>query len=397
MARVSRSSLVRNVARFEEGAVSGFLIDNIKLSFSPRAPRLRAQIARGAPLLEPSSIRDTTAVGLSYAAPTSVVHRGNEHVLTWETSAGNHQQGLGAFRRGRTATLTVDTNPIRAVRRALSRPEQRRHDAERDNYLDPRVLEPPQAQARCFDALKEIVRSARGDYIRIVSGLFGADLAESDVLVSVNLIEIAWDALAPFHASLVPAFLARVWKRRLDAGRRDYHPKELARNKFSDGGDGVLKAEDGRGLVMKLYGKTADVARFEVQLTGDRAKGLTGRRLAPDDWDAFVESLRDIATQVYPHILAVQEEAAAPPIVSVHEVFPLLGRDPIDRYIVGELLAGNRVKRRGQSDYRRLVALRSRGVVMRGPGKGWWSATHKFAEVAEVLRIAQSINERRAS
>jgi hypothetical protein len=390
--RASRFSLARNFARFQEADVSRFLIDNLKVSFSPRNPGLRTRIARKQPVVAPSAINDTSDLGLSYIAGTSVTHRGNEHVLRWRWGSAVRQQGLGAFRAGKTATLTVDTNPIRAVRLALSLPDRRRHDRNVDNYLDPRVVPAEIAHSECLDALDAVVHRERRDYTQIVSGLFGVDLGEGDVAVTVNSIELAWDVLVPYHAHLVPTFLAKAWKRRLNDGRRVFWLDEV-----SEGGDGVLKAQDGQGLVLKMYAKTADVARFEVQLTGKRARELVGRRLAPDDRVGFVDVLKAIAAQVFPRILAVQAEAVAPPVVPVQEVFTLLSRDPVDRYIVGALLAGNRVKSRGQSDYRRFVWLRGAGIVVRGPGKGWWSGTPALAEVAEVLRIAQSINKRKAS
>lgn len=416
MSRRSRSSIVRGVACFPGDGAASFAIDDFKLSLSPRDRGLRTRLARQHLVIDPLKIRDTIALGLDDPAKVRVVRPGGEACLGWEAGGAYFQQALGAAFGARSTTLVVGWNPLRAVRSVLSAEDKRPLDPAVTNYIDPRVVPADEVKKRCLGAVAAFLTRIRGEYVRIIEKLFGVRIAPEDVLVSVNVIELAWDVYSPFLAQQVPSFLAPSWKLRLPEGRRVFRvvsvtesgdgaleavgrvsePDE-ADEGVAAGRGGVLKGRDKKGLILKLYAKTLHVARFELQLSGKSARSFLGRALDPASEESFADQLETIATVTYPRILAVQAEAASSPVVSVMELIAGLCGDESASYVLGALLANGRVKNRGQQDYRRLLRLRARGFVKPGPGKGWWSCTDALAEVSRLLLVAQSASERRSS
>src|SRR5690349_14712480 len=114
---MKRTALVHNIAVFDEEAMAEMFVDNMKLTFSPYPLGVRSRSAFDGC----SGIEHTTALGVGFDADVKLVWRGDGPVLQWTYEDVVFQQRLGPTRRGPMSglTMTVDMNPIRALRRSI--------------------------------------------------------------------------------------------------------------------------------------------------------------------------------------------------------------------------------------------------------------------------------------
>lgn len=373
MSELSRTTLAKRIGAFEPHYAQQFLIDNVKLTFSPASDVTRAKIWGAPHALAPSALTNAAQLGLRSSASLAVRPGPGGFALCWKGESCAFRQGL---RGGRFSdrTLICDFNPIRIVRKARSIAEQRQHDPIPDNYLDPRVVPREVVHHECMHVFEAAVRERSADYCAIVERLWGVALKPSEVLVSVNVIELAWDAVVPGHASLLSTLFWDGWKRSFTEPRQAF---EVPRLEFSAAG--MLKALGKNDEILKLYGKTVDQVRFEAQLTKDTAKNIIGRRFNPGCPSEFRSALVDVADAVFPTILAVQAASITPEVPNLFDVARAVGASPAMSYVLDRLIHFGIVKTRGQADYKILRRLRARGIVNIGPERGFWSLTDEGA------------------
>ena len=228
--------------------------------------------------------------------------------------------------------------------------------------------------------LDERVREHTDDYCAIVRCLWGIELTPPEVLVSVNVIELAWDAVAPGQASLTASLFWDAWKRSFRGGRQVF---DLKRLEFH--ADGMLKALGEADEILKLYAKSEDLVRFEAQLTKATAKKILGRRLDPTDSGAFRRGLSVTANEIYKCLVEVQALAVQPQAPNPLLAASGIGANPAARFVLVQLLQFGLVKVHGQAEYKALRDLRARGLVRIGLGKGNWSLTDDAAEAFSVV------------
>ena len=379
MPKLSRRTLVAPIGAFEPHYARQFLIDNVKLSFSASSDATRARILSAPHAVSPSSLTNTGQLGLRSLAAVRFRRGSAGPGLCWKDRGVIFRQGVRGGYSDRT--LVCDFNPIRAVRQARPVGEQRQHAGIPDNYLDPRVVPREVAHEECLRVFDGCVREGREEYCAIVERLWGIELRPHEVLVSVNVIELVWDALVPGQASLATSLFWDGWKRALREPRKIF---DIARLEFF--GDGMLKAVGKNDEILKLYGKTEDQVRFEAQLTKAMAKKVLGRRIDPGDPIAIRLALAEVADAVYPTILAVQQASITPKAPNLLTLASGIGASPSARYVLGRLVQFGTVKTRGQADYKALRQLRKRGFVQIGPDKGFWSLTDEAAATVDALR-----------
>jgi hypothetical protein len=380
MSKLSRRTLVSGIGTFISDDEPWFLIDNVKLVFSPSFP-IRSKLRHARPLVDFRALVATDELGLKDSFPVTFGSGPRGPAFTWKSASAKYRQEIG-WGMCPCPTLVADSNAIRVVRSDLSPGDEYRHQKFPDNYIDPRVMSRRDAHERCLRFLNEWVTECCKNYCATVKALWNVTLEVSEVLVSVNVIELAWDARTRAGlASLACKFFRDVWKRSLANAVEAF---EIDRLEFQ--ADGVLKARGRTGEILKLYAKTNDLVRFEAQLTKHNGKKIAGERLDPTDAAAFSRALRAIAKEVYSPFLQMQLRALSPPVPALSDLFDGAPSTEPFRYVQNALLLLGVVKTRGQADYKVLTRLRERGLVRIGPGKGYWSATDAVAETLGVLR-----------
>lgn len=392
MASTSRSALYGAVARFRPEDGEFFLVDNIKVAFSPSTAALRARFVCAEPALVPGDLSDTTQLGLEESAPLEVRDSRRGIEISWASSGAKFQQSLGHFGRRGNVTLTADWNPLRAIRSGLSEAQQRAHERE-DNYLDRRVIGLAEGQSLCFAALENAIARWQVDYARILRTVWALPIEPEDVHVSLNMIEIAWDALTPHTASLGARLFLHEWNRSIAESKHAFEVERLEHYP-----DGALRSIGIGGEQLKLYRKTHDFLRFEAQISRKagnkilRAACEKADKPSPidlDDLPTFFQNLGTIARRVYPTILGVQEATMIPPPSGVARMLSKMARKSFERDVVDSILNNGTVKCRDQNMYRFLRTLSRDGLVQKGPGKGMWSATRSFDQELRLLRRAR--------
>lgn len=393
MAKTSRSALFGAVARFREEDGPFFLPDNVKIAFSPSNAALKARFFRANPVLSVGDLRDASQLGLGETVPLELRASNRGLEICWTASGANFQQSLGHFGGRRNVTLTADWNPIRAVRAGLAAAQQRAHNEHVGNYLDRRVIGLAEGQTACFAALEAAVPKWLADYCRILQTLWGAPIGPEQVHVSLNLVELAWDALTPDTASLGARLFLHEWNTFIARAKHAFIVDRLEHD-----ADGALRGIGASGEQLKLYRKTQDFLRFEAQITrksglkilkGACEKSESHTKLDLDDLPGFIRDLTTIAARVYPTILGVQQSVMLPPPVGLPLLLAKMARKPFERDVVDGLLNNGAVKCGNQNMYRFLRDLQRDGLVQIGPGKGVWSATRTFAQELRLLRRAR--------
>lgn len=238
------------------------------------------------------------------------------------------------------------------------------------------------------------------DYRRILQTLWGVPIGPEQVHVSLNLIELAWDALTPDTASLGARLFLHEWNTSIARAKHAFIVDRLEHD-----ADGALRGIGASGEQLKLYRKTQDFLRFEAQIThksglkilkGACEKSESHTKLDLDDLPGFIRDLTTIAARVYPTILGVQQSVMLPPPVGLPLLLAKMARKPFERDVVDGLLNNGAVKCGNQNMYRFLRDLQRDGLVQIGPGKGVWSATRTFAQELR-LPVARAKTNRNGS
>jgi len=369
--------MVRGILPFKPGDARHFLIDNVKFAFSPFSPSLRGKLLTARPVVDLKAVTSKRQLGLE--KPGKVEAREYARGISWKDEQGGFQQGIGAGPNS-SRTLVGDFNPLRAIRSSLSASELRRHDKKPDNYVDPRVIPREKTHRDCLSILERWVEERSVDYCAIVKSLWGLELKPYEVLVSVNVMELAWDAVAEGGARLITKLLSEHWNRAFANSKLAF---EIFRTEIA--ADGSLRGFGRDGEALKLYRKAQDLVRFEVQFSKGNARKMLGHRLDPAAFAEFSVDLAEIASRAYASVLEVQALAATPAPSGLGEVLSALIPHEPARYVMEALLHTGMVKTRHQRDYRVLTRLSTLGVITKGSTKGCWSATHDFAGRLQAL------------
>lgn len=289
--------------------------------------------------------------------------------------------------------MVGDFNPLVAVRRALPANEQRAHVKRVLNYLEPRVVSRAEAHKACMRYVDNWTRQSCEDYCAAVKNVWGFEADPSDVLVSINMIELTWDQRTHLGlAGLASRLFWEPWKQTFGRSKEVFQVDRLEYE-----ADGALKGIGENGEIIKLYRKTEDLLRFEAQLTKYHAKKILHRRLDPKNEQEFADGLEEIAGQVYGQLLKAQALAISPSTSSLPELFTALLPTEPARYVTEQLIFNGTVKTRSQADYKVLKRLRDRGLVRIAPTKGCWCATPEHAETLRMLlRVSKAEAEWRA-
>jgi hypothetical protein len=373
-----RAAFVGGIARFAPEESPNFLIDNAKFCLSLAYEKHVEFLRKRAAISPETVLARMSRVDLRNFDPF-VLRRGPGGVpaISWGSPSGKF---LLATRGGRA--MVGDFNPLVAVRRALPVNEQRAHVKRVFNYLEPRVVSRAKGHEACLRYVNDWTHQACQDYCAITKNVLEFEVAPSDVLVSINMIELTWDQRT--HQGLAGLASRLFWEPWKQAFGRSKAVFQVDRLEYE--ADGALKGIGGNGEIVKLYRKTEDLLRFEAQLTKHNAKKILGRRLDPKNEQEFAEGLKEIAEQVYGQLLKAQELAVSPSNSSLPELFTALLPTEPARYVTEQLVLTGMVKTRGQADYKVLRRMRDRGLVRIAPGKGYWCATPKHAETLCVLR-----------
>ena len=291
MRSLRRSAMVRAIVPFKPADARDFLIDNVKFTFSPVSPALRGKLLTARPCVDVKTLTTKRELGLGTVGKVEV--REHSRAIFWKDEHGSFQQGIGGTVSA-NRTLVGDFNPLRAIRSSLSASEQRRHDKKPDNYVDPRVIPREKTHRDCLSLLKHWVEGRCVDYCSIVKNLWSIELSPHEILVSVNMMELAWDAVTEGGARLITKLFSEHWNRALADPKLAF---ELFRTEIA--ADGALRGFGREGEAVKLYRKAQDLVRFEVQFSKKNARKMLGHRLDPTSFSEFSKDLNDIASKAY--------------------------------------------------------------------------------------------------
>ncbi len=367
----ARRKIAESICRFLPENAEFFGLDNVKLSFSPASFRDRESLRWAWRDLNDEILR---WIASNARSPLRFTDAGR--AVTWNSKGARHD--LMKFGR---LTLVVDFNPLRDVRAALPVADQRMHQRFPDNYIETRFLDPAEIRRRCLKRFVARVDEGKKIFSAIAS-ICGVKIAPADVLVSVNVLEMAWDAPTRRElASLGTHLFAESWKRHFYESKETF---DLDRLEF--GSDGALKGRGKNGVVLKLYQKAGNVLRFEVQLTKRAARKFLGERLDPGDPKEFPRQLNAIGRELYEHLLDVQSEVLIPTAASLGDLLDFFARSGAQRSVLEQLISYGVARPTSNGAYLLLSKMRALGLVAKGPGKGHWSLTPRVAPSARVLR-----------
>jgi len=374
-----RSNLIGRLAVFPPtGGAERVLVDKLSIYIQPHGVR---HVRSGLPR-EAAAISAAKAAGVlepSYTRAPGVP------VLCWHDVAPRVSvtQFLGLPKTGGRPTLTqvADLNPARAVADDLRVRGRlpRLLPTEPDNYIDPRRVRAEDASMAVLDLVPRYCEARVGPYLSLASRLFDLSLTRDDIAVGVKKIELAWDVECSL-AGWAPRAFWSGWEcvmARHSNGRPSLHSPAL------------LKAGGAKGEAYKLYPKAGSkrcsmpgVLRFEVSLTGTAIRERLGRQLDLLDRTTFLTDVRELARQIYPLIVKVQESMSGEEMVAAHLVFAVMlptSQKRAAQDILGALLGTGEFQNAGGSQVHRrlLVRLRKEGHVA-CRWKGRWIATELF-------------------
>lgn len=391
---MKRSDWLGRVKVFPPSGSKTVIVDNLKFAVWSRS---HGRAARLALLVRATAPGLAGALSVPESARPRLERVHNDRVFCWDEGDDTLRQflGVGGTSSGSVA-LTLDTNPLRAVRRLLIEegPLVDRLAANvPDNVVDPGLVPPEVVHRRIVDLVPRVTENYRARYPDILWRLFGVRPVLEDVCASVNVLELAWDRSCRFAP-----FATRVF---WDSWRTEIAEANLMTGRGLSGGE-VLKGKSHKGCSYKLYAKTPHVLRFEVQLSGKRIRALLGRGIDLLNRRQFGRDLGELAELLYPKILGVQDalDARAVPSIVDAAAASLPVRQAADlEHLLGSLLADGTVRRvpGNKAQYSMLVRLRERGLVRVGPGKGVWTATAALnSSLGLVSYVARILAERRA-
>lgn len=371
---MKRDALLSKIAVFDEDGCHDVVVDDLKVTLSPVDLGARKHV----PVLRYRDITDTRHLGLAHSASVQIERRPDGLVLQWEHDEVLVQQRVGPARRGdhSGASQTLDLNPLRLVRHAMGLAGARfpQPPTGADNFIDPRVRSGREVRAFEIELLFAILGQRVAEYrAAILPTLFGVAAGATDVRVSLNEVEICWDRSCPCLAEVAHHAYWPAWRRRPDT---------------TLSASGCLKRQGLDGENVKLYPKTRDALRYEVQLSGNRVAAVLGRRVRFENKAAFADALLSLADHYYPAIREVQAELLDPGLGSLSDILGLwlpFAPSRAANEVVHDLLATGRTKCRSQAHYRVLRALRARGGVERSKAKGVWVSTPAFNATLGVL------------
>jgi hypothetical protein len=231
-----------------------------------------------------------------------------------------------------------------------------------DNFIDPSALAPGVNLHR--EAMLEayrLVEIAPRAYQILVKGIFGFDLPDDLIGISISGIELSWDVRSPAARGACRVFWP-AW--------RDSFPKPSCAR--MDEQAATLRAEFGRGEWAKLYKKHDELVRFEAVFNRSAASRRLRHAIRLGSVDDFASDLEALAGRPYERLVHAQENLVCEPtrdLAWVAGEFADCGRghkiEPILRaFLHGE--AFHHVGGRHERELKRLKERRHVRLVSRG-------------------------------
>jgi len=362
-----RRALIERITPFPRDA-GGYLIDDLKLFLHAGIPSLHW--------------RRPDSLALKSVRHGEVRRVKGVPALVWrepDDLACTQFLGRGPGGRG-SRTRWLNWNPIRAVRVVLERegslrphPETRSHEL---NSILETEADLALVRRRMLSLLVDRIRDARESFATDYALLFATPISPLDVRVGLGGFELAWDR---------PCLIAKlVSKLAWDAWRIEV-PGAYLRAGLLSGDEQPYAKGRASGVGYKLYGKRANLLRYEAQVSGKGVQRLIGRSICFADIKSLVADLDELAAKVYQPILDTQDSLNAPcgylPIWElVCSVLPPRQARSALR-IWTALLADGVVRRdpKDKAEHATLQRLARAGLVRYGrAGKGLWSATARL-------------------
>lgn len=363
---MTRALMLRRLVAFSEGGAPHWALDRVRLSVGPSddARRLRW---RAVPAPGPTS---TLQLGLAYDAPVRRPYK-LPHTLQWNVPTGacfaialsdGTRPAKGRFPR---VSMIAHCNPLRY----LASEGRTKKIHKKGNFIVPGTADPAQVRAECVRLVIDAADDLRETYREAARRAFGVSLGPGDIVVRLDLIEVAWDV----HCSLAtyaPIALRPAWE-------SHFRKTDLHDGRWVDGGDR-------RSERFKLYRKVLPhVLRAEYVVEKARLRRLAKAERVLSDAPALTALVDRLAGPAFGRFLHVQADACndtMPRLADVVRAFlPPHGRD-VGGEVFECLYATGRFENTGGSSRHRayLRQLVESGVVEHR-GRGLYVATSRCA------------------
>lgn len=288
---MTRASMLHRLAAFSEDGAPHWALDRVRLSVGPSddARGLRWRAVRS----DPTS---TIHLGLAYDAPVTRPYK-MPHALQWKAPSGacfaielsdGTRSAMDRFPR---VSMIGHCNPLRFI--ASEGRTKRIHRT--GNFIVPGTADPSHVRAECVRLVIDAADELRDTYRAAASRAFGVRLGPGDIVVRLDAIEVAWDALCPL-ATYAPIALRPAWE-------RQFRKTDLHDGTWIDGGDHP-------GERFKLYRKVLPhLLRAEYVLEKQRLRRLARAERVMSDASALTTLVDRLAAPAFGRFLHVQTDA----------------------------------------------------------------------------------------
>lgn len=302
--------------------------------------------------------------------------------MTFQLCLGSTGGGDGYI--AATATISV----MRLLRDRLTadglyRPRWPFTGVKGDNFVDPSALVRgvdlhAEAVAQAFRA----VETARSAYRDLVENVFGFELADELVEVSVKKVELTWDAPTP----AAPGCCGIFWP-----AWRDAMPNPSFEDK-DDPEKPRLRAKFQLGEAAKLYTKHNELERFEAEIDGKAAAKRLGHSIRLSSPEEFAQDLEGLARRPYSSLLAAQANLVWDRRKDLAWVVGQLAKSGGEKIelIARAFLNGEPFHHVGRSHERELARLKAKGLVRR-VGRGLWRPDGAMQRALRRYHYARSL------
>lgn len=364
--KMTRTLMLSRLAAFSEDGAPHWALDRVRLSVGP-SDDARRLTWRAIPSPGPTS---TLALGLAYDAPVRRPYK-LPSTLQWKVPTGacfaiELSDGTRPARdRFPRVSMIGHCNPLRY----LASEGRTKKIHKKGNFIVPGTADPAHVRAECVRLVIDAADELRDTYREAARRAFGVSLDPGDIVVRLDLIEVAWDV----HCSLAtyaPIALRPAWE-------CHFRKTDLHDGTWIDGGDHL-------GERFKLYRKVLPhVLRAEYVLEKARLRRLAKAERVLTNAPALTALVDRLSEPAFARFLHVQAEArndAMPRLADLVALFVPAHLRDVGGDVFERLYATGRFENTGGSSRHRayLRQLVDSGVVEHR-GRGLYVATSRCA------------------
>ncbi|NVJ15179.1 hypothetical protein [Myxococcus sp. AM010] len=348
------------VSVFPEGGTNTFTLDRVELNLYPTRGQLKG---RRPPYSPERSV-------LSVISSKPLTHPDNCWRVSVERGGLSCFLALGAFRGGDGSRVScaVTGNVLRRLRVRLraedlisSRSPAPGARGKEPNFIPPGdVLPGVDLHRLSVEELLLIIGEARGHYADLLHEVFGLRLDPKHVGVSIAMVELNWDRYSDL-AQAAPTLFWPAWRDAFYGASVGRTEATERREMDASPGTGVLSALGVHGGRPKLYAKDHRHLRYEVQLTGARAKELLGHAIRLGSAPALTEDLERLAGPFYEKLMQAQGNLTCRTMLKLSELLGGFGKAGLP--VLKAFESGSKFFNAGGRHRKALARLTARGWV----------------------------------